>query len=478
MSPAPTLDDLERDIARTLRTKADQLTVDTSPFPHTAMGDAASTRVTTSPADSRRLLAIAAVMVLLAGGAAIALGWRADSTEPAGRDAAGAPEAWLDETIAFWPAGDDWEPLAVTPFTNEVTAPTTWQLFGREAGGSPIAGGVLVGSTQLVDGGSNALDVDTTEDPQYQIHGEWGYVARPRYAGGFPPGTILANWADGTVLHEAVAVGATAAELAAVLNSLEPLDDPTAGFGPPADGSLVSVATATTADEVGSSSELTGPAGDVAVIVEPQAPYGGLLHRLAGTPTDSGTLLVTGGTQNRYHEASFVREDGWFVSAGPSGPDGTDLSVDEVSDLAREARPVMRREVIDWAVEQPVSGSAEVGDWTVRLHGSRDGDTGVCLVPRSGAEVCAPADDTFGGAVSASLPVGDEWIVVAVADAPDRPLVRTAPNARSDLGDRLQGETGRAGGRVVHVVAVPGDVHAVKAGSWDGSRTPYERPAA
>lgn len=476
MSPAPSLDDLERDITRTLRTKADQLSVDADPFPHTAVGHVESTRVTMAPSARRRLLAVAAVMVLLAGGAAIRRTLAADSTEPAGTDAAGAPEAWLDETVGFWPAGDGWEPVSVTRFANEATAPTTWQLFGDDHD-VPVTGGVLVGTTLLDEGGSDAINVEIdADDPAHEVHGQRAFVARPRYAGGFPPGTIQANWAEGSMLHEAISVGGTAEELVAVLNTLTPADDPTAGFGPPEDGSLVSIATAATADEVGTTTSLRGPAGDLTIIVEPQAPYGGLLHRLAGTPGDRGTVLVTNGSSNGSYRASIVREDGWFVSVGPTGADGIDRSVDELTDHIRDVRPVTRREVIDRAVEQPVTGTAEVGDWTVRSHGSRDGDTAVCLAPRSGDEVCATADSMGSGAATASLPVGGEWVVVAIGSAPDRPLVRTIPNAQSDLGDLIEGETGRSGGRLVHVVTVPRDVRTVRAGSWDSVRTTYERP--
>ncbi|MDD9371704.1 MAG: hypothetical protein PV358_16415 [Acidimicrobiales bacterium] len=475
MSPTPTLDDdLERDIARTLHTKADQLTVDASPFPHAAVGHVESTRVTTSPSPRRRLLAVAAVVILLAGGAAVVRGWSADKTDRETTDAAGAPEAWLDETVAFWPAGQEWEPLTVSLSTVEATDPTTWQLFGDKAD-TRMTDGVLVGSMHVPEGGSNEIEVEG-ETPEHLIHGQWAFVGPPRYAGGLPQGTIVANWAEGTTFHTALAIGRTEAELAAVLDALEPTDDAAAGFDPSADGSLEQIATATTTDEVRTYTEFAGPMGDLAVSAGPQAPFGGLLHRLAGTPTNGGTMLVTGATPNGSFEVSYAREDGWFVSASPSGPDGADLPADEMSELIREARPVTRRDLIDWAVGQPVAGTADVGEWTVRLHGTGDHIAGVCLVPRTGDEACAMADDTNDGAWTASFPVGDEWLVVAVTNAPDRPLVRTAPHSRSDLGDVIDGQTGRTGGRLVHVVAVPDDVRSVRAGSWDGVRTPYERP--
>lgn len=479
MSPTPTIDDLERDIARTLRAKADQLTVDASPFPDAAVGHVESSRVRVASSPRRRLLAVAAVMVLLAGGAAVLRGWSSGTSGHDTTDATGASEAWLDQTVAFWPAGDDWEPMAVSPFSYGTTAPTRWRLFAEADDTSPGNGGVLVGSTRLVEGESTAIEVDTDQDPQYQIHGTWAHVAAPRFAGGFPRGTILASWADGTTLHRAVAVGGTAAELAAVLNSLTPAADPAAGFGPPADGSLVPIATATTADEAGTNTSLTGPSGQLTVSASPPARYGGLLRRLAGTPTDGGLTLTTDadvlgeGTV----DATYVRDDGWFVTAAAGGaPGGTQLSIEDMSELARNARPVTRREVIDWAVGRPVTGTAIVGEWTVRLHGTDESDTGVCVVPRSGAELCAIAADTFDGATTASVPVGDQWLVVVIVRAPDRPLVRTAPNAQSDLGDLIEGETGRSDGRLVHVVNVPDDVQSVRAGSWDGVRTPYERP--
>jgi hypothetical protein len=463
MSPAPTLDDLERDIARTLRTKADQLAVDTSPFPRTAVGHVESIRVETPRSRRRRGLAVAAVLALLAGSAAVARAWGSDAADTAGTDTAGAPEAWLDETVAFGLDEQDWHLSGVHVTEASGAEPARWQLFGARDE-VPVARGLLVGTVE------GRWSVPPSE-LAYTIHGHRGTIGR-RLDASVPPGTIEAVWGVGEVWYRALAVGVTDTEMLATLESLVPRDDPATGFDPPADGSLGALGDAQPRDAGGSYATYTGADGDLVIDATPVDAYGGLLHRLAGTPTDGGIVLASdAGDGSGAARATLLRDDGWTVTvAGDIG-----LSAAALRDLAHGARPLARRDVIAWGVGRPVTGGTDVGEWTVRVHGTEEADTAVCVAPPSGEEACSTAEASF-DVTTASVPAGDEWIVVTVTNAPDRSVVRRAPDAAGVRGDTLEGELGRWEGRLVQLTVVPDGVDAVVAGSWDAGGATYTRP--
>lgn len=466
MSSAPPLDDLERDIARTLRTKADQLVVDAGPFPHAAVGHVESSRVTVASSPRRRLLAVAAVMVLLAGGSAVLRGWASGTAGRDTTDATGASEAWLDETVAFAPPGDGWEMEDIVLAKPTDPTRTTWQLFGEDQD-QPAARGVLVGT---VDGGW----AGPSDDWQHMIHGHRGTIARPA---DLPSGTFEAVWDVGGVWHRAFALGDTDAEALALVESLVPRDDATEGFDRPTDGSLEEIDTATTVADAGTDATFVGPDRVVTVTTRSQDPYGGLLHRLAGTRTPGGTILASdaGDGPDGSQQAIHLGEDGWSVTVVESGSEAADLSTKDVSRLARRMRPVPREEVIEWATEPPVTAAFAAGEWTVRVHGTNESDTGVCVVAPSGDEGCATAEQSYDH-TTASLPLGGDWVVLAITNWPDRPHTRDPMGSSGSMGDFLEGDAGRSGDRLIEVVTVPDTIQAVEAGTLrPGER--YERPA-
>lgn len=465
MSQLTTADDLERDIARTLRAKADQLVVGDDPFPDTAVGRVAPTRLRTPPARRRRVLAAAALVVVLAGGALIGLRRGADTDRHA---AMRAPDAWLDETVAFGPGDDGWQ-LAGVHLTEASDAdPVTWQLFGARDE-VPVPRGLLVGTVH------GRWSVPSQSLP-FTIHGQAGTIGPPLDPS-LPTGTSEAVWGVGEVWYRALAVGLTDAQMLAVLDSLVPRAG-AVGFDPPADGSLALLDESATRDAGGAAATYTGADGDVIVNAVRRDAYGGLLHRLAGSPTDAGIVLVgdLGDHPSGQTSVTILRDDGWTVAvAGDAG-----LATDDLTDLARRARPVARREVIAWAADQPVTGRVEAGDWSVRVHGTAEADTAVCLSARSDdGEVCTTADAAV-DITTASVPLGDDWLVVTLTNPPNRAIVRTAPGGSGNLGETIDGELGRGDGRLVQVTAVPEGVDAVDVGGWSsgGGAHTYRRPGA
>ena len=464
MSPTPTLDDLERDIARTLRTKADQLTIDASPFPHTGAGRAVSTRLHTPPSRRRRGLAVAAALALLAGGTAVVRGWGSDTPDHTGTGTAGAPEAWLDETVAFGLDDEGWQ-LSGAHLTEASGAdPVTWQLFGARDD-VPVSRGLLVGTVH----GRWSVP---PEGLPYTVHGHSATIGRP-----LDPTlravTTEAVWGIGEVWYRALAVDVTDAEMLAALESLVRRDDPASGFDPPEDGSLRELWGAQPRDAGGGYATYTGVDGTVVVDATRVDAYGGLLHRLAGEATDGGIVLASEADDDPSlsARATLLRDDGWSVTVAGD----TALSAAALSDLAHGARPLARRDVIAWAVDHPVTGTTDVGEWTVRVHGDEESDTAVCVTPPSGEEACTTAEASV-DVTTASMPMGDEWLVVTITNAPNRSVVRVAPDAAGVRGDTLEGELARWDGRLVQVTVVPDGVDAVMAGSWNAGGSTYTRP--
>ena len=466
MSRTSSLDDIERDIARTLHAKAGQLKVDDTPFLHAGLGHGDSTRVVTPRSGRRRVLAAAAALALLTGGVAIVRGWAADTTGPAETATSGAPESWLDETVAFRPGTDGWELQTVSVYDTAGSVPTSWQLFGAR-NDVPVPRGLVVGA-------SDGPPLSRPEGGNYTIHGMSGTIGRPVGTSG-ASGTMQAVWGSDDISYLAWAVDVTEAEMHAAIESLVPRESPEVGFNAPAAGPLRLLESGQSQDQAISHASYAGPEGDLAIEATSPAPYVGLLQRLTGTPTAGGIVRTSGADEaspDAAH-AEFLRDDGWSVTAG-SGPG---LPAEELSEIARGAQPVARRDLIAWAVEQPVTETVDVGDWAVRVHGNVAGDTGVCVTPPSGEEVCTTAEPSL-DYTTASVPVGRDWVVVAITNAPDRPLVRIASDGPGSPGNGLDGETARAEGRVVEVVTVPEDVQVVEAGSWDSFQgLEYERPS-
>lgn len=482
MNDTPTLDDLddlERDIVRTLRAKADQLPVDDGPFEAGAR-PVAALRGPASPLTSRRrILALAAAVAVL-GGAVVAaqrLG-SGDDTDSTGPDAVAAapevgvyrvpesgPAAFLPETV---PEGWELREVNAGHYFGSSAHETTWQLFGAD-GPSPLARGVLVSSVGNVESGSGRI----VDGVVHEI-GEEPIIA-PTDDPTAPDGTPEATWLDGGVLHRALARGMSEAELRAFVASLVPNDDPTTGFES-AGSDLPLLETSTVGEQQTSGVTYVGPAGAGDTIrVTAFAPddHGGLLHRLVGEPGDDGPLIRGASSgDGDYPFVSRARQDGWTIEVLSQASPTVAADPMVLDDFLEGLQPVTRDELVDVVAAEPVSTTGTAGDWSVEVHGSA-GAVALCFTGEGGEsddggeEVCTTVESwTLPGMVTASALVGDQWVVAVVHDEAIEPMVSAAredqPGAPPSEEDRFQGEAGHVDdGRVVEVVTVPADVDSV-----------------
>jgi hypothetical protein len=502
MNANPTLDDFERDLARTLAAKAGQVDVDDAPFhpelpvrlrysgPHgpglagrageVGPQGQARTRHGRRVPVRRRLLAAAASAAVLAGGLAVIQALRPDGAV----DVATTPAAvtWgslrAEGTAAFLPADvpDGWALTGVTAGSRGNEAPANWQLFAAD-GPSPLARGVLVASA--------AYDDRVIGEPTHTVQ---GHPAALRATGNslVPAGALELEWDDGEAFHDVIAVGLEEEELIGFLDSLVPRGDPASGFDAPGGAALPELDSATVAAGTYLPSGAYGlpGGGAVSVYAEDGGFGGGLLHRLAGRPHGDGLLLGGGDADHAF--ASLARPDGWTVEvvARPALPEPAQLEA-----ILDSTRPVTRQEVIDMVTAAPVTATEAVGDWTVEVHGNDLADVGMCLTPAGGDEVCTTAQ-SHAGITAGSVLVDGEWALAVITDGPEPATVESAPTGPDPTpegftAEQLQGDRHQAGDRTVEVLTVPTGVAAVSAvvpapggGGEDGPMTGlgYQRP--
>jgi hypothetical protein len=482
-SAIDTLDDFERDVARALRAKADQIAVADGPFrPERSLPPAAP-----APAPRRarrRTLAVAAAVAVLAGAV---IGTRllgaGDEADVTTNQPAGPVYTMRASGTAAFVAGslpDGWA-LQQLDLGSAVSSPSaTWQVFGP-GGTPPLSRGVLVGSTDDEEG--RAL-----ERPTRTIHGRPAEVG-PSPDPLTPAGVLKASWIEGDVVHDAIAVGLTEDELVAFLDSLTAGDDRSRGFEAPAGAELQQLAATTVDETYGAMLTYAGPGGD-SVRVTAQSPdyYGGLLHRLLGEPSGGGFVMRgDNGRDPDYPFVSVSRDDGWTTEVMSDGS-ATDPGVLEA--IADQLEPVTAEQLVEMGVAQPVTATETVGDWTVELHGTDDDTLAMCVSPAGGERACTVAyesRDFMPGVVAGSTIVGGEWVVVTVTDGPEPAIV--APQEPGAVGPdpewardhRLDGEQERSGDHAVEVFTVPADVDAVQvlmspSENEAASGVTYERP--
>jgi hypothetical protein len=467
MNDTPTLDDLEREVARTLHAKADQIAVDDAPFSAEAATRGEVVRFTSTRSRRRGALAVAAAAIVVAG--AVSLVHRltsVDETDVAMLDATAGVSYGLRAvgTAGFVPATlpDGWTLQQMSVGSTLSVPRARWQLFGDGAGA--LGRGVLVGSTANDEGRVIPGPNDTIHDRPTLVRAS----ADPQA----PAGALEASWIEGDLVHDAIAVGMTEAELVAVLDSLVPHEDPTSGFRSVAGSGLSEIDAVTVDDTYSSSLTYVGPAGrtdTVRVTAESPDHYGGLLHRLAGEPRGDGFLLhgQTGGDPG-YPFVSLARDDGWTVEVLSTRSQTVAQDPGLLDVILDRLEPATGQQLIDVGLAQPVTTTHAVGGWTIDIHGTDTDDLAMCITPAAGETVCSTAQNAPGapGLTTGSASVGDEWIVVAVTDGAGPATVRTAPSSGLDRPenfspDDLRGEQERSGDRVVEVFTVPPDVDAV-----------------
>lgn len=460
MTGSPVLDDLELEVVRTLRAKAAQIAVDDAPFRPGAVAVLAPVTPVPARRPRRRTLATAAAVVLVAGLVAGAVGVaRLAGTGTAGPTlATGVAYTTRSQGTAGFVAAavpDGWSLQQMS--VGSTTSPghgARWQLFG--SAGSPLARGVLVGTarndeSRVVEGGSRT------------VHGRPAEV-RPSPEPAAPAGAVAASWIEGDVVHDALAVGMDEGELVAFLDALVARDDPAAGFDAPADSPLPEAAAATVEDSYTTTLVYGDTAGHGATVTASSSDrYGGLLHRLAGTPGDGGFVMrgTLGGEPGAPPFASVARGDGWTVDVVGAGAGGAVLD-----DILASVEPATTRQLVDLGVAQPVTDRYEVGGWSAEVHGTTAEAVAMCLMPASGAPVCTTAEDAGGGRLTAgSALVAGRWVVVTVAPG-EAATIRTTevppPVSARTVDLSAQGDQVRAGGAVVQLVPVPADVDAVE----------------
>lgn len=322
MNQVPPLDELEHEIVHTLRTKADQVDGGALPF-RPAAGPGGPASPASPPGSSfppappgwssRRWLALAAGVALLAGGVAVA---RQVGSGPAdrpdvtvGEDGGGSPPdrqpvGPTAGLVATTPP-DDWA-LADLAVGNEASSATAWQLFaGDPSTASPTGPWVVVGSSRS--------RVELGDQPTHTIRDQPAFL-HPSITPVTPADALVAAWLEGGVVHDVVAGGMTEADLLAFLESLTVRPDPDAGLDAPPGSALAERATA--GDDgggLGSFARYVGPGGDaevhVAAVPAGASLYGGLFQPRVGEPHAAGTVF-------RWPDGrglSLVRPDGWVV---------------------------------------------------------------------------------------------------------------------------------------------------------------------
>ena len=485
MTETPTLDDLERDLVRALHAKAEQVPAGDLPF--AADRPAADPVVRLAPARRRgRVLAVAAAVAVVAG----ALGALALDRRGGDGSVATAPVA----AVRYGAAGEGTAGVALPApppgwTLREVDAgarsfeqhDARWQLFGDD-GASPMTRGVLVGSVVDVEG-------RVIESASHTVHGEPASVV-PSPEPMAPTGALQASWIDGDVVHDATAVGMTGDELVAFLDALVPHDEPADGFRAPAGSPLPEVAASTAGGSL--SSRFTyavpgAPGSEVAVSAASTDRYAGLLHRMAGERTGGGLAVRGRLGGDGLPFVSLARDDGWTVDVLAHGTSPADAPALLDAALAGLA-PVTRQEVLDMALDAPVTATHAVGGWRVEVHGTAAEDVALCLSPEAGEPVCTTAESAPSvGLTSGSVLLGGEWVVVTVTDGARAATVQTAPESLAggwppDFSPtELGGEQHTSGEHVVGIVEVPPGVGAVDVlvidGSYGVGSAGYARPA-
>ena len=437
MTGMETLDDLERTIARTLAAKADQIVVD-EPGPSLLDGGTEAPAATvihlTPPRPSRRrVLAVAAAAVLAVAGVAVG-GRLLDDGDDATVPAAAVPAA-VNGTrevgpIGVLPAGppEGWRLTSLDVGTTIVgQAATQWQLFAPSGAPSPLDRGVLVSSASVDDRVVEGADRTVWGRPA-----EVGPPADPTQ----PVGAVTASWVDDGIVHDAVAVGLSEDDLVAFLDTLVPRPDPISGVDPPGRADLIEVGAATATGGRTSSATYSGPdgPGDVVRISASSAdPYGGLMHRLDGRTDAAGTALVRRLRLADSNEPllSIARPDGWTVDIVSQGSTTARAHPAVLSDLAATLEPVTRQQAIDLGLAQPVTATYELADGqAVQVHGTAVEDVALCLTTADHT-TCGTAESlpAPAGLTTASLVLGDRWVIVSIArpGPADEVVVQTVP---------------------------------------------------
>ncbi|HKY66479.1 MAG TPA: hypothetical protein VJM49_08925 [Acidimicrobiales bacterium] len=486
MSPADTL---ERDLARTLTAKADQVDV-AEPPPMFADGDRHSAVVIhLSPRRSGLRRAVLAAAGVAAVVAVVVAGTTARRDEPEvaverpDRRTSGAAGVGADPLV-FLPSSvpEGWSLVAVdaAPGRFEI-GPQQWQLFGApdRVPGSP---GVLVGTAPRGD--------RVIVEPNDRIHGAPAEVGDPDDPS-HPAGSVTAQWIEGDVVHDVVAVGMSGHDVVEFLDALVARDDPGAGFDAPADTALRESGAATVLAAAGASVTYAAPHDPdhtVQITTASTDVHGGLLHRLDGTAGPDGWSLVRRVTSDDGGPrlVSAVRPDGWTVDlAGWNGVDDATLDA-----FLASLELASGDDLIDLASAQPVTARYAFADRTVEVHGTEREPVGMCVTGAGGAEPsCSTAEalPVEGRLAASSLVVDGRWVVVTISgdDALD---VHTAPADPAGWADHDSRELSPAamvhrGGVDVAVYEVPGGTKAVEAvamadGTTVGAGFVYEDPVA
>ena len=468
MSPADTL---ERDLARTLTAKADQLDVADPPPTFRLDVRPPATVVHLTPHRSRRqrtaVAAAAAVAVLALAGARVIVGHdtrpdvaMGDQAPVAARYGApgDGPVGFLPATV---PAG--WALSTIEAATSAFGAvPHHWQLFGADDA-VPLTRGVLVATSDD--------DGRVVPTPNAVVHGVPAAVG-PTPDPSHPAGALSVQWIEGDIAHDAIAVGMGADELVAFVDGLTVRADPTAGFDAAGPAGLREVGSATVAATWGSSVSYQGPDGSAATVritSSSSDPYGGLLHRFDGAPGADGWASVRRGPFSGLGAGALfaVRPDGWSVEVGGAGSEPVDPTI--LDAFLGALRPTSSSGLVDLARAQPVTARYEVGERTVEVHGTPSEDVGVCVGSAGTALVCATAEAVGGDSriTAASLVVDGRWLLVTFT-GDRRADVQTAPAdpARWQEYDAVVLEPGARGsgpGVDVDLYDVPSDAEAVEA---------------
>jgi hypothetical protein len=460
------LDDVERQLVRALRAKADQVGVDDRPFAPAAGPDLHVIPLVPRRTRRRRALVAAAAVVVVAGLGAAAVAVARQARVPGGPTVALAASTRFSVreqgTAGFVSAAlpDGWALREMS--VGATTSPgqdARWQLFGT--GGSATGRGVIVGSVR--NDGPGGRDIRDTGDSVRGRPAEVGPAPDPSA----PPGAVAASWIEDGVVHDAIAVGMDGTELTALLDGLAAREDPAAGFDAPAGGALTEVGHAAVGDSTTTSVVYGDPAGGtVSVIATSSDPYGGLLHRLAGTSGPDG--YVRHGTVGGDPGDAFVsvaRSDGWTVDVAGQGSASAAEDPAVLDRILASLVPATTRQLLDLGLAQPVTASYTADGWTVELHGTAAEAVAMCLTPDGGTAVCTTAEDAAPWSMAAgSALVDGRWVVVTVSGRGPA-TIRTAPLDPTATRDgAVLAPAGRdhpAGTPVVQVVTVPADAEAV-----------------
>jgi hypothetical protein len=464
------LDDVERQLVRALRAKADQVLVEDEPFDPAAAGPTLDVIPLVPRRRSRRRVLVAAAAVVVAAGlgaAAVSVARQARVPGSPTIALAAGPRYSVPEhgpagfVPTALPAG--WALREMHVGATTVPDPDArWQLFA--AGGSPEAGGVIVGSVR--NEGTARREIRATG---HTVRGRPAEI-RPAPDPTAPPGAVAATWIDDGVVHDALAVGVDETELVALLDGLVARDDPAAGFDAPAGAALAEVGHATVGDYTTTSVVYADPAGgSVTVVASSSDLYGGLLQRLAGVLGPDGYVRhgTTGGDPTDAF-VSVARSDGWTVdvAARDSATVAQDPAV--LDRILASVAPATTQQLVDIGVAQPVTASYTADGWTVELHGTAAEAVAMCLTADSGTRVCTTAEDAAPWSlVAGSALVDGRWVVATVSERRAATIQTTVldPTATPDPEDLAwagRNRDRRPGEPIVQLVTVPAAAEAVE----------------